>query len=314
MKVTILLPAFDEAQAIEKTIGGIHPVMSATGLPHEVLVVDDGSHDDTARLAASAGARVVRHAYNMGNGAAIKTGIRAAQGDVIVTMDADGQHNPEDIPRLLADIAHFGMVVGARGKESQTDWRRDLANRVYNLLATYVCGRPIPDLTSGLRAIHTPLARQFAYLLPNTFSYPTTLTMALLRAGHCVQYIPIRTARRIGKSKIRLAQDGTRFLYIIFRIATLFSPLKIFLPVSLFTAGLGAFWYLFTLITYGPKMPPASVILILSGVFFFLMGLISEQIAQLRYDRSEDSPLISNFDPVQQAGAEPPPAQTEEQP
>jgi len=314
MKVTILLPAFDEEQAIEKTIGGIHPVMSATGLPYEVLVVDDGSQDDTARLAASAGARVVRHIYNMGNGAAIKTGIRAAQGDVIVTMDADGQHDPEDIPRLLAEIAHFGMVVGARSRESQTDWYRDLANRVYNLFATYVCARPIPDLTSGLRAIRTPLARQFTYLLPNTFSYPTTLTMALLRAGHCVQYIPIRTARRIGKSKVRLAQDGARFLLVIFRIATLFSPLKIFLPVSLGAVGLGVFWYLFTLITYGPKMPPASVILVLSGVFFFLMGLISEQIAQLRYDRSEDSPLIGNFDPDQQAGSEPPPARTEGQP
>jgi glycosyltransferase involved in cell wall biosynthesis len=293
--VTILLPAFDEAQVIRDVISGIHNVMRETGLDYEVVVVDDGSQDGTGELAAKAGARVIRHAYNMGNGAAVKAGIRAARGDITVIIDADGQHDPHDIPRLLSDMTNYGMVVGARTRASQTDWHRDAANAVFNLLASYVTGRPIPDLTSGFRAIHTPLARQFAYLLPNTFSYPTTITLALLRAGHCVAYVPITTAKRAGKSKIKLLQDGVRFLLIIFRITTLFSPLKIFLPVSLSMIGLGVAWYLFTLLTYGPKMPPASVILILSGLFCFLMGLISEQIAQLRFDRSEDSFFAANL-------------------
>jgi glycosyltransferase involved in cell wall biosynthesis len=229
----------------------------------------------------------------MGNGTAIKTGIRHARGDVVVLMDSDGQHNPEDIPRLLAEIPTHGMVVGARTRTSETALYRDLANYIYNLFASYICSFKIEDLTSGFRAIRTPLARQFLYLLPNTFSYPTTLTLAVLRSGHCITYVPIRTVKRVGKSKIKPLKDGPRFLVIMFKIATLFSPLKVFLPVSLLITGLGVFWYLYTNFVGGPKLPPATVIMVISGILFFLMGLISEQIAQLRYDRSEDGYTVS---------------------
>jgi hypothetical protein len=160
-------------------------------------------------------------------------------------------------------------------------------------MATYVCSRPIPDLTSGFRAIWTSLARSFVYLLPNTFSYPTTLTLAVIRAGHCVKYVEIEAALRVGKSKIKLLQDGTRFLVIIFRIATLFSPLKIFLPVSLGLFILGVAWYLYTFLFIYRHFPPASVILILSSIFVMLNGLVSEQVAQLRFDRSEGDGAVT---------------------
>jgi glycosyltransferase involved in cell wall biosynthesis len=288
--VSIVIPAMNEERVIGGVIAGIHAVMKEQGFVYEILVVDDGSSDSTADVAREYGARVVRHAYNMGNGAAVKTGIRNAQGQAIVMMDGDGQHAPTDIPRLLQELSTHGMVVGARTRESHTSWYRDIANWIYNFLASYICGRPILDLTSGFRAIHASLARQFLYLLPNTFSYPTTLTLATIRAGHCVKYIPIIVGKRVGQSKIKLLRDGMRFLIIILKIATLFSPIKIFLPISMAVTGLGVGWYLFTLITFGQKMPPASVILIITGIQFFLIGLVSEQIAQLRYDQSETPP------------------------
>ncbi len=268
--------------------------MQAYDYAYEIIVVDDGSHDQTGLNALQAGARVIRHHYNLGNGAAIKTGIRNAKGDVIVMMDGDGQHDPEDIPRLLEYIDQNGMVVGARTKDSQSAWYRGVANAIYNTLASYICSFKIPDLTSGLRAIHTDLARQFLYLLPNTFSYPTTLTMAVFRAGHCVKYIPIRTAPRVGKSKIKLLRDGARFLLIIFKIATLYSPLKIFVPASLFVAALGFIWYGVTVMLAGPKLPPASIVLMISSVLMFFLGLISEQISQVHYAFSENSQDISS--------------------
>ena len=291
--VSIVLPAYYEEKVIGRVIASIHEVMQKTDIAYEVLVVDDGSTDQTSNEAHAAGARVIRHAYNMGNGAAVKTGIRNAHGDVIVLMDSDGQHDPNDIPRLLADIPTHGMVVGARTRDSDTARYRDLANYIYNWFASYICNRKIDDLTSGFRAIRTPLARQFLYLLPNTFSYPTTITLALLKAGHTVSYVPIVTAKRVGQSKIKPIKDGPRFLVIMFKIATLFSPMKVFLPVGLVTSGLGVFWYLYTYFMISPRLPSASVILILSGVLFFLMGLISEQIAQLRFDRSEDVHTVS---------------------
>jgi glycosyltransferase involved in cell wall biosynthesis len=286
--VSVVIPAMNEVQVIGSVVQGVHKVMDGYGVDYEVLVVDDGSADGTGQAAREAGARVLRHAYNMGNGAAIKTGIRRASGEILVMMDGDGQHNPQDIPRLLAGMEDHAMVVGARTRDSQTQWDRDVANAVYNSLASYICDRRIPDLTSGFRAIHTALARRFVYLLPNTFSYPTTLTLATVRAGHCIDYVPIKVAYRVGRSKIRPVRDGARFLVIVFRIATLFSPLKIFLPVSLALVVLGIGWYLYTFFFISRRFPSAAVVMILSGVFVFLMGLISEQIAQLRFDRSED--------------------------
>ena len=219
----------------------IGAVMAKLRRPYEILVVDDGSIDGTAARAREAGARVISHPYNIGNGAAVKTGIREARGRVIVMMDADGQHEPADIPRLIEHLGSHDMVVGARTRESETSLHRDLANKVYNWFASYICNRKIEDLTSGFRAIKADAARAFLYLLPNTYSYPTTLTLAIVRSGRSLKYIPVRTVRRVGRSKIRLFRDGTRFFFIILKIATLFSPMKVFLPVSalMFLTGVG---------------------------------------------------------------------------
>jgi glycosyltransferase involved in cell wall biosynthesis len=286
-KITVVIPVFNEERVIGSVVEGIREVVGRLGTDYEVLVVDDASTDATKAVAARLGVRVVSHAYNMGNGAAVKTGIRNAEGDIIVLMDGDGQHSPADIPRLLEGMGTHAMVVGARDHDSQAGWHRDWANRAYNAFASYICGIPILDLTSGFRAIRTSLARQYVYLLPNTFSYPTTITLALVRAGHCIKYVPIRAARREGTSKIVPLRDGLRFLAIMLKICTLFSPMRIFVPLSIITLALAAGSYLFTLITFGPKMPPSSVILAIASVQFFIMGLISEQITQLRYTSSE---------------------------
>ena len=281
--VTILLPAFNEEKAIAATVAAIkgrHPEF-------EVLVVDDGSSDETAGRAATAGARVITHPYNIGNGAAIKTGLRQATGDWIVMMDADGQHDPADIERLLEHRQHYDMVVGARGRQSQTALHRDLANFLYNRLASYVTRFKVRDLTSGFRLVAKETVRTYIYLLPNTFSYPTTLTLGYLRSGRSVKYVPIRVARRLGKSKIKLLRDGARFLLIITKIATLFAPLRIFLPVSLLFAATGLGYYLYTFIT-AHRFTNMSALLLTTSVIIFMMGLISEQICQMRHDRTED--------------------------
>lgn len=292
--VSIIIPAMNEEDVIGNVVTGVKNTLQNHPYPFEIIVVDDGSKDQTGERALQAGARVIRHHYNLGNGAAIKSGIRNARGDVIVMMDGDGQHDPNDIPRMLNHIADNGMVVGARTSDTQSSWYRGLANTIYNSLASYICSHRIPDLTSGLRAIHTDLARRFLYLLPNTFSYPTTLTMSVFRAGHCVKYIPIRAASRVGKSKIRLFRDGVRFLLIIFKIATLYSPLKIFVPASIIVAGLGIVWYVITVMLAGPKLPPASIVLMISSVLMFFMGLISEQISQVHYAFSENNQQVDS--------------------
>jgi glycosyltransferase involved in cell wall biosynthesis len=217
--VTVVLPAFNEAEVVGETVKRIrelHPYF-------EILVVDDGSTDSTMQAAMDAGANVWPHPYNMGNGAAVKSGLRAARGDYVVLMDADGQHDPADIGRLLEYADRFDMVVGARTKASKTKAHRNLANSIYNRFASYVTKFKIEDLTSGFRVMRRATVEQYIYLLPNTFSYPSTITMAYLRSGRSVVYVPIETARRVGKSKIKLVRDGTRFLLIITKIATLFA-------------------------------------------------------------------------------------------
>jgi glycosyltransferase involved in cell wall biosynthesis len=230
---------------------------------------------------------VISHPYNIGNGAAVKTGIRQAKGGIIITMDGDGQHNPEDIPRLLENMGRYDMVVGARTGDSQSRLHRNIANALYNLFASYICKRKIKDLTSGFRAIRADIARQFVSLLPNTFSYPTTITMAVLRSGYSLLYVPIKANRRVGKSKISLLRDGSRFFLIIIKIATLFSPMRIFLPVSalMFLAGVG--YGIFRILFMGGRYGPTSAMLITMSVVVFMVGLVSEQVAQLRYDRNE---------------------------
>ena len=283
MHLSIVLPAKNEAAAIERTVLAIVAIYPDA----EVIVVNDGSSDDTALVAKQAGAKVIGHPYSKGNGAAIKTGARAAGGEVIVFMDADGQHDPADIPRLLARLdAGNDMVVGARQRGSQASVGRGLANRFYNWFASYMTGHKIEDLTSGFRAVRADKFREFLYLLPNGFSYPTTSTMAFFRAGYSVAYVPIHAAKRIGKSHIRLLRDGTRFLLIIFKIGTLFSPMKIFAPVALLMFFLASGWYGWTFITMH-KFTNMSALLYTGSVITFMMGLISEQITALMYRGTE---------------------------
>ena len=285
MYISIILPAKNEAAAISATLERINAQLVSLNMAGkaEVLVINDGSTDDTAAVAQAAGARVVHHPYSKGNGAAIKTGARAAQGEVLVFMDADGQHDPADIPRLLDQLNQgHDMVVGARQKGSQASVGRGLANGLYNRLASWMTGHKVEDLTSGFRAVRADKFREFLYLLPNGFSYPTTSTMAFFRAGYSVAYIPIHAAKRIGKSHIRLLRDGARFLLIIFKIGTLFSPMKIFAPVALAMFLLASGWYGWTWVHEG-RFTNMSTLLYTGSVVIFLMGLISEQITALMY-------------------------------
>ena len=283
VETSIIVPVYNEAENLKKLIGQIHSLR----LPDsEIIVVDDGSNDGSAEIAMAAGANVVRHPYNIGNGAAVKSGMRAAKGRFIVMMDGDGQHKPEDIPKLLADADRYHMVVGARAKGSKLRMHRNLANMVYNLLASYVTRFKVQDLTSGFRVIRRRDALRFIDLLPNTFSYPTTLTLACLRSGLTVQYVPIQTLYRAGQSKISLVTDGIRFLLIITKIATLFAPFRVFLPVSVFffLGGIGN--YIYTYLTQN-RFTNMSVFALTTAVIIFMLGLISEQIALLRMERQE---------------------------
>ncbi|MCH7303799.1 glycosyltransferase family 2 protein [Acinetobacter sp. NIPH 1869] len=243
-KVSIVLPAKNESGAIGQTVARIQQL----NLAYEIIVVNDGSTDSTKEIAEQAGAKVVSHPYSKGNGAAIKSGARAASGDVIVFMDADGQHDPNDISQLLTKIEQgYDLVVGARQKGSQASIGRGIANTLYNHLATYMTEHRVEDLTSGFRAVRAEKFREFLYLLPNGFSYPTTSTMAFFRAGYSVAYVPIHAAQRIGKSHINPVKDGVRFFLIIFKIATLFSPLKMFLPIAVILFLIATSWYGYTL-------------------------------------------------------------------
>jgi glycosyltransferase involved in cell wall biosynthesis len=286
--VSVIVPAYNEEQIIGKVLDRIRAAMNQAGDPFEILVIDDGSTDQTAARADETGARVIRHPYNIGNGAAIKTGIRNSQGEVIVMMDADGQHQPEDIPRLLEKIGPYDMVVGARTKDSASEIHRDFANKIYNWLASYVSGCKIDDLTSGFRAIKASIARGFVYLLPNQYSYPSTITLATIRSGRSLAYIPIEANRRVGKSKIRLLRDGIKFLMIILRIAVFYSPLKIFIPISVLMFFTGFGYGLFKVLALGTRYGPTSAMLMTMSLVVFMVGLVSEQVALLRFERSEN--------------------------
>ena len=273
------MPAKNESGAIGLTISKINEL----NLVDEVIVVNDGSSDNTQEVAEQAGAKVMTHPYSKGNGAAIKTGARAASGDVIVFMDADGQHDPRDISSLLEKIEQgYDLVVGARQKGSQASVGRGIANSLYNNLASYMTEHTVEDLTSGFRAVKVDKFREFLYLLPNGFSYPTTSTMAFFRAGYSVTYVPIHAAKRIGKSHIQPMKDGVRFFLIIFKIATLFSPLKMFLPIAVILFLMATGWYGYTLYEFG-RFTNMSALLYTGSVMIFLMGLISEQITALMY-------------------------------
>jgi glycosyltransferase involved in cell wall biosynthesis len=290
--ISIVIPVFNEAANLAALLGKIQALkLSRT----EIIVIDDGSMDQSAEAALSAGASVIRHPYNIGNGAAVKSGIRAARGRLIVLMDGDGQHRPEDIPTLLAEASNYHMVVGARAKGSKTRFHRYAANQLYNLLASYVTRFKVQDLTSGFRVLSRRNAHQFIDLLPNTFSYPTTLTLAFLRSGFTVKYVPIQTLYRAGQSKISLVTDGIRFLLIISKIATLFSPFRVFLPVSVFFFLAGLANYIHTYITQG-RFTNMSVFMFTTAVVIFMLGLVSEQIALLRMETRSSLSRDDRFD------------------
>jgi len=288
LEVSIVIPAYNEAHSIGKLVSDI----KTTYPGFEIIVVDDGSSDGTGAVASESGAVVYKHPYNIGNGAAIKSGIRIAGGEIIVFMDADGQHDPGHIKTLIENIPEFDMVVAARPKGDQASWVRGLGNRVYNWLASYVSKFTIQDLTSGFRAVKSDVAHNLLYLLPNTYSYPTTLTLGALRTGRSLKYVQLRSqARKMGKSKIRIVRDGVRFFMIITKICTLYSPLRIFLPASLgiFLTGLG--YYLYTFFSAG-RFTNMSALLFTTSILIFMLGLISEQISQMRFERSEGDRFV----------------------
>ena len=280
--LSIVIPAKNESGAIANAVTGAREKFPDA----EIIVVDDGSTDDTASVAESAGAKVIRHPESLGNGAAIKSGARAATGEIIAFMDGDGQHDAAEFDALLAKLdGGFDMVIGARESESHANIGRLYANGIYNVVASWLTGRRIPDLTSGFRVARAKLFKQFLYLLPNGFSYPTTITMAFLRSGYPICFEPIPVAKRIGKSHIRPIRDGVRFLVIIFKIATLYSPLKIFLPISALFFATGAGWYVHTYLSMG-RFTNMSMLLFSAAVIVFLIGLISEQITALTFSKS----------------------------
>lgn len=284
--LSIIIPAYNEAG----TIGAIIEELRCRVQPGQIIVVDDGSEDNTATHAIEAGAKVISHPVNLGNGASVKTGIRAASGDVLVVMDGDGQHNPADIPHLVTLLDAFDMVVGARTKDQHASWGRRLMNRIFNRLASYVSAYPVQDLTSGFRALRRRNAKDLLPLLPNGYSWPTTSTLVLLRSGFSIKYAPVDARpRQSGRSRIRPVYDGTRFLMIILKICTLYSPFRIFLPVCGCMALAGFFNYAYTYITSG-RFTNMSALLFTGAIIIFMMGLLSEQISQISLLRYQVRP------------------------
>jgi glycosyltransferase involved in cell wall biosynthesis len=277
--VSVIVPAFNEAGGIKEVVAAL-----AEAEPwHEIIVVDDGSTDGTAERAAAAGAVVVRHPYNKGNGAAVKSGIRRATGEFVMIIDGDGQHRADDARRIVSRLGEYDLVIGARAASTQATLARRLGNAMLNGFASYLTGRSIPDLTSGFRGARRECLREFLHLLPNGFSTPTTTTLAFIKAGYNVAFEPTEARQRVGTSKIKLARDGTKFLMIILKIVTIFSPLRVFLPISLASFAVGAAYALWTIYSQH-HVTNSSVLLIMLAVIVFLVGLVSEQISALRFE------------------------------
>lgn len=276
-QTSILIPAYNEAHAV----GDLVAALGRAARWREIIVIDDGSGDATAERASAAGARVLRHPYNKGNGAAVKTGLREAAGRYVLIVDADGQHPAADALRLVEQLDRYELVVGARSADSQASAARRVGNALLNRIASYLTGQPIPDLTSGFRAARRDCLMEFIHLLPNGFSTPTTSTMSFIRAGYSVKFEPIVASQRLGTSKIRLGSDGARFVLILLKVITIFSPLRLFVPISAAMFALGAGYAAWTIATQS-HVTNSSVLLILSSIVILLIGLVSEQIASLR--------------------------------
>ncbi len=283
--VSVIIPAYNE----ENTIGDIIRQIGALYPDYEIIVINDGSTDMTAEAAETAGATILNHPYNKGNGAAIKSGIRQAKGETLVFMDADGQHDPGDIAQLLQYLPEYDMVVGFRNLEGHTSFVRATGNKVYNLFASYVAKFKIKDLTSGFRVVKAEIARSLLYLLPNTYSYPTTMTLSILRNGRSLKYVPIGVkSRKSGKSDIGIFKDGARFFIIIVKICTLYSPFRVFLPVSFFLFCSGIIYYFYTFLLWR-RFTNMSALLLTTSIIVFMMGLVSEQICQVHNKDSENN-------------------------
>jgi glycosyltransferase involved in cell wall biosynthesis len=281
---TVLIPAFNEAESI----GGVVAALRISASWLEIIVINDGSVDETRARAEAAGARVISHPYNKGNGAAVKTGLREARGDFVVIIDADGQHPPADALRLVSHLGSYDLVVGARSSRTHASVTRRLGNAVLNRMATYLTHHDIPDLTSGFRAARRECLIEFLHLLPNGFSTPTTTTLVFLKAGYSVRFEPVDARPRQGQSKIRLASDGAGFFLILLKVVTIFSPLRIFVPISAVAFVGGAGYAIWTIATQS-HVTNTSVVLIVLSVVVFLVGLVSEQIASLRFEGQKSS-------------------------
>jgi len=277
--VSIVIPAFNEGPAIAAVVAAL----AESGPWHEIIVVDDGSRDDTGANAAAAGATVVRHPYNKGNGAAVKSGIRRATGEYVLIVDGDGQHSPADARRLVARLGEYDLVIGARSNGTQATHARRFGNSLLNRLASYMTDREIPDLTSGFRGARRDYLREFLHLLPNGFSTPTTTTLAFIKAGYNVAFEPTDARQRVGSSKIRLARDGTKFFLIILKIVTIYSPMRVFLPLSVVSLVIGVLYGVWNVALHS-RIPNGSVLLILFALGVFLVGLVSEQISAMRFE------------------------------
>ncbi len=279
---SVIVPALNEADSIADVVAELQ----LAGAWREIIVVDDGSTDETGDRALAAGAVVVRHPYNKGNGAAVKSGVRRATGLHVLIVDGDGQHRPGDAARLVGRLQDYDLVVGARSTSTQATAARRIGNALLNWLASYLTERRIPDLTSGFRAARRECLLEFLHLMPNGFSTPTTTTLAFIKAGYSVVFEPIEAEQRTGKSKIRLARDGAKFFLILLKIVTIFSPLRIFVPVAAVTFSLGSFYAAWT-IWRESHVTNSSVLLITLSVVIFLVGLVSEQISALRFERRQ---------------------------
>jgi glycosyltransferase involved in cell wall biosynthesis len=277
--VSVVIPAYNEAGAIAAVVRSV----SAVGPWREIIVVDDGSHDETSALARAAGAAVIRHPYNKGNGAAVKSGLRQAIGEYVLILDGDGQHGPEDARRLVARLGDYDLVIGARPAATQATLARRLGNSGLNRFASYLTGKKIEDLTSGFRGARRDYLLEFLHLLPNGFSTPTTTTLAFIKAGYNVAFEPASARQRVGASKIRLASDGAKFLMIVLKIVTLFSPLRVFLPIAGLSFAFGVAYGIWNVVAHA-RIPNGAVLLILFSVVVFLVGLVSEQISALRFE------------------------------
>jgi glycosyltransferase involved in cell wall biosynthesis len=281
-ETSVIIPALNEEHSIAEVVARLQ----SGGAWREIIVVDDGSSDATGERACAAGAIVVRHPYNKGNGAAVKSGIRKATGDVVLIVDGDGQHRPSDAARLVSGIGEYELVVGARSAATQATLARRFGNHLLNRIASYLTERDIPDLTSGFRAARRECLLEFMHLLPNGFSTPATTTMSFIKAGYSVCFVAIEAEQRVGQSKIKLSKDGAKFFLILLKIITIFSPLRIFIPISVITFTLGFLYALWT-IWRELHVTNSSVLLIVLSVVIFLVGLVSEQISALRFERRE---------------------------